>query len=1163
MLSNFSFHQGASHPDELVLTAKALGYHAVGLADCNTLAGVVRAHTAAKQADLKFLPGVRLDLLSSPSWHWSTGNYDWQTRLPKDLEAEAGLDAGDEPDGLSVIVYPTDREAYGRLCQLMTLGKRRAPKGHCFLTPGDLPALSDGLIALVVMPEAVLLDPELEPHFLNDLKYLKEIFKSGCYLTAAATGTGEDARRLWQINALAEAAGTPMVATNDVRLHSPERKDLMDVLTCIRAHCTLDEAGTRLLANAERHLKSPAEMARIFSDYPEAIARTVEIADACSFSLDELRYEYPADPIPDDQTPQSYLEQLTWEGARRRYKGGIPESVATQIRYEFKIIAELDYAPYFLTVYDIVWFARRRGILCQGRGSAANSTVCYCLGITSVDPTQTKLLFERFVSAARNEPPDIDVDFEHERREEVIQYLYEKYGRDRAGLTATLITYRTRSAVRDVGKTLGLSQDVLTALLSTVWGMSGSPIKDKQVAEAGLDVQDTRLKLALELVEQLKGFPRHLSQHVGGFVLTKRPLSDVVPISNATMADRTVIEWDKDDIDALGILKVDVLGLGMLTCLSKAFYLMARHYGDYKTMATVPQDDPATYDMLCKADSIGVFQVESRAQMTMLPRLKPRKLYDLVIEVAIVRPGPIQGDMVHPYLRRRRGQEPVEYPSEELKGVLERTLGVSLFQEQAMSIAIVGAGFSPMEADQLRRAMAAWRRGGNVGGFKEKFLKGMLNNGYSEEFAERCFKQIEGFGEYGFPESHAFAFAQIAYVSSWLKCHYPAAFACALLNSQPMGFYAPAQIIGDAKKHGVEVRPVDINKSQWDNTLEPLTTSSTGHKRQFAMRLGFRQVKGVSEEDARAIIGARNDPARGIGYQDPHDVWQRLGDTGKVVTDTLELLAKADVFASIGGAPKPQPTARRKPYGRPQGPKPFGRRDALWAVKGLKHKPLPLFRAAPPGEKPANDQTASSDLTLEPRVDLKELKPGEEVVEDYAALRLSLRQHPVSFLRPVLTQDGAVPASRLEKLPHGSKVAVAGLSICRQRPGSAKGTIFITLEDETGVANLVVWPSVFEQFRKPIFRASLLYAEGEVQKDGMVIHVIVKSLRDLTGHLKALTPDDALMEPESVRADRLRHNRRSQGDAPSPEVRVLVQADEVVGGPPPGGEPKPPPHRRV
>ncbi|MBF0394777.1 MAG: error-prone DNA polymerase, partial [Alphaproteobacteria bacterium] len=814
--TNFTFLHGASHPDELVLTAKALGHAAIAITDRNSLAGVVRAHDAARQAGLRLVIGARLDFRDCPS----------------------------------LLCLPNDRAAYGRLCRLLTLGRRRAPKGECHLNRADLAALGDGQSLIALAPDRP------DDDFASFLKSMD----GDVHLAAQCLLRGDDAKRLHLLAGLAAECGTPLVATNDVHAHAPARRPLMDVLTCIREHCTIDAAGWRLEANAERHLKPPAEMARLFAAHPEAVARTVAIAERCRFSLDELRYEYPVESA----SPQADLERLTAQGAAGRWPEGVPAKVQAQIAHELRLIDQLGYAPYFLTVHDIVAFARSRGILCQGRGSAANSAVCFCLGITAVDPARSDLLFERFVSAARDEPPDIDVDFEHERREEVIQYIYRKWGRDRAGLAATVITWRGRSAMRDVGKALGLPEDVLAALSGSMWGSSNEPMREARAREAGLDPSDPRLALTLTLAEELKGFPRHLSQHVGGFVLTRGPLSEIVPIENAAMADRTVIQWDKDDLDTLGILKIDVLALGMLSCVRKAFELVTAHHGRDLTLAGVPAEDPAVYDMLCKADSVGVFQVESRAQMTMLPRLRPRNFHDLVVEVAIVRPGPIQGDMVHPYLRRRMGKEAVDYPSPELRQVLEKTLGVPLFQEQAMRIAMVGAGFSAEDADRLRRAMAAFRRPGLIAGFRDKFISGMIKNGYVLDFATKCFGQIEGFGQYGFPESHAASFAILVYVSAWLKCHYPAAFACALLNSQPMGFYAPAQIVRDARAHGVEVRPVCVNASLWDNRLEPRPGGNP------ALRLGFRQIKGCAEADAARLVAAQ--PFRGV-----HDVWRRAG----------------------------------------------------------------------------------------------------------------------------------------------------------------------------------------------------------------------------------------------------------------------------------------------
>ncbi|MEX2648087.1 MAG: error-prone DNA polymerase, partial [Alphaproteobacteria bacterium] len=857
--------------------------------------------------------------------------------------------------------------------------------------------------------------------------------------------------------------------------------------------CTIETAGLRLHANAERHLKAPAEMARLFADHPDAIAATTEIAERQHFSLDELAYEYPDEAAPAGFSPDRYLRALALRGAAERYGGAVPERVRAILEHELALIARLGYAPYFLTVYDIVRFARERGILCQGRGSAANSAVCYCLGITAVDPDKFDLLFERFVSAERDEPPDIDVDFEHERREEVIQHVYAKYGRERAGLAATVISYRSRSAIRDVGKAMGLSEDSVAALAAAASGRwYGEPFDAADIRLAGLDPADPHLRRTIALARELIGFPRHLSQHVGGFVITRGRLDEVVPIANAAMENRTVVEWDKDDLDALGILKVDVLALGMLTCIRKAFDLIRTHRGVALDLATVPGEDAEVYDMLCRGDSLGVFQVESRAQMAMLPRLRPRCFYDLVIEVAIVRPGPIQGDMVHPYLRRRAGLEPVEFPSEGLRAVLGKTLGVPLFQEQAMKIAIVAAGFTPGEADALRRAMAAWRRPGLIQDFKDKLIEGMVGNGYERGFAERCFKQILGFGEYGFPESHAASFALLVYVSAWLKRHEPAAFAAALLNSQPMGFYAPAQIVRDAREHGVAVRPVDVNASEWDCTLEagpsPGRCAATlsrfagegsivrrdgtlsptgrgwhgaavpGEGPPLALRLGLRQIKGLKEDEARRLVAAR-----APGFADLADLARRACPS----RETVERLAGADALAPLA----------------------LDRRGAAWAAMGLELDPLPLFAAS---------------ARREAEVRLAPLAESEEVVEDYATLRLSLRRHPVAFLREDLASEGVVPCAALARLRPGRRVAVAGLVTVRQRPSTARGIIFATIEDETDIANLVIFPDVFERFRRATLGAVLLGATGTLEREGLVIHVLVDRLDDLTDRLTAL-----------------------------------------------------------
>ncbi|CAO3423629.1 error-prone DNA polymerase [Azospirillum doebereinerae] len=1023
--TNFSFLEGASHPDEMALTASALGHAAIGVTDRNTLAGIVQMHAAAKRAGIRAVIGCRLDLT----------------------------------DADSVLAYPTDRAAYARLSRLLTLGKRRAPKGACFLARADVLAHAEGLLLLLLPPD------RRDPSFVHELRTWRSGLARGqLFLAASHRYRGDDARRLHWLAGLAASEGVPLVATNDALCHSPARRALADVLTCIRHHTTIDEAGWRLAANVERHLKPAVEMARLFRAHPDAVARTVEIADACRFSLDELRYEYP-DEVAEGRDPQEALVALTWAGAADRYPGGVPDAVRTTVERELALIGQLGYAPYFLTVHDIVRFARGRDILCQGRGSAANSAVCYCLGVTSIDPVEVELLFERFISTARNEPPDIDVDFEHERREEVIQYIYEKYGRDRAGLTATVIRYRARGALRDVGKAMGLSADLVARLSGSIWGWSQTGVDAERARSYGVDPDEPRLKRTLELAEELMGFPRHLSQHVGGFVITRGPLSDLCPVANAAMQDRTTIEWDKDDIDALGILKVDVLALGMLTCVRKAFDLIERHHGGPRlTLARLPPDDPEVYAMLSRADSLGVFQVESRAQMSMLPRLRPEKFYDLVIEVAIVRPGPIQGGMVHPYLRRRKGDEPITYPMPELEPVLKRTLGVPLFQEQAMKIAMVGAGFSAADADRLRRAMAAFRKTGAVHRFHEQFVAGMVARNCPPEFAERCFKQIEGFGEYGFPESHAASFALLVYVSAWIKHHHPAVFAAALLNSQPMGFYAPAQIVRDAREHGVTVLPPDVNRSEWDCALERDVPSPGAGEEKFALRLGLRLIKGFIESDAEPLV-----LSRAGGYRDPYDLWRRA----RLSLLALERLAKADAFRSVG----------------------LDRRAALWAVRALGDSPLPLFARL---DDPAID---------EPDAPLPAMPLGEHVVMDYGSLSLSLKAHPLALLRDGLR--GVCPAERLAGTRDGRRVTVAGLVLVRQRPGSAEGVVFLTLEDETGIANLVVMPDRFESFRRPIMTARLLAATGRVQNHEGVVHLRVESLTDLSHRLGELLGDFA------------------------------------------------------
>jgi error-prone DNA polymerase len=1012
--SPFSFLRGASDAIELVLAALSLGYDSIGIADRNTLAGVVRMHSACHAAGLKPLIGCRLDLSDAPS----------------------------------LLAYPIDRDGYGRLSRLLSLGKMRAEKGECELSLSDVAKHQEG-IAFIAWPQDDL------DAFEADLPRLRGALTSLRHVAASWLYRGDDNARIERLDRIARKHGCTILATNDVHYHAPDRRPLQDVVTCIREKVTIANAGYLLNPNAERHLKSPAEMVRLFERWPHAIAATREFADALHFSLDELRYEYPKETVPDGQSPQQYLEQLTWDGAAQRWPDGIPDKVLKQLRHELALIEKLDFARYFLTVHDIVAYARSLSppILCQGRGSAANSAVCFCLGITAVDPSTSDLLFERFISEERREPPDIDVDFEHERREEVIQHIYEKYGRDRAGIAATVIHYRPRSAIREVGKVMGLSEDVCSALASTIWGHMEGELEEERADDAGLDLSDSHLRRTMKLAEQLVGMPRHLSQHVGGFILTERPLTETVPIGNGAMEDRTFIEWDKDDIDELGILKIDVLALGMLTCIRKCFDLIEQHHGERWELATIPQEEPQVYDMLCRGDSLGVFQVESRAQMNMLPRLKPRCFYDLVIEVAIVRPGPIQGDMVHPYLKRRSGKEPVTFPCphpehgppDELERILGRTLGVPIFQEQAMKIAIDAAKFTPSEANQLRKAMATFRSKGKIETLEEQMVGRMVARGYDADFAQRCFDQIKGFGEYGFPESHATSFAHLVYVSSWLKWRYPAAFACALLNSQPMGFYAPAQIVRDAREHGVEVREVDVNHSDWDCTLED-----------GAMRLGLRQIDGLHREAADRLVARR-----------PYATVEELRSRGGVPVHAIERLAAADAFRSIG----------------------LDRRAALWDSRALKSAPdLPLFAYAE-----ARDEGSESEPAQLPAMPL-----GEHVVNDYQTIRLSLKAHPMRFLRDHYAAQKFVTAEQIKSIRDGKRLSMAGLVLIRQRPGSAKGVVFITIEDETGIANLVVWPDVFEKQRKIVMGARLMAVHGVVQRDpdSDVIHVVARRVED-------------------------------------------------------------------
>jgi error-prone DNA polymerase len=1053
--SHFSFLRGASSCEELFAAAANLGIDALGVVDRNSVAGMVRAWEAAKVTGVRLVPGCRLDLVS----------------------------------GESILVYPQTRAAWSRLTRLLTASRPQAKvddrwlgKSECAIDWDMIADASEEMIAALVTDQADVAAVEA-------MERLAALFGDRAYAAISYQRRPGDMLRIDTLDRMARDAGVTPLATGDVLFHSPDRRMLQDVVTAIREKCTIDELGFRRERHADRHLKGAAEMARLFARWPHMIAAGREIVGLCRFDLADLAYQYPAEVEP-GQSAQAKLVEEVRAAAREHFPGGLPEAYEKQLGHELALIEKLRYAPYFLTVHSIVRFARSQQILCQGRGSAANSVVCFLLGITSIDPIQHELLFERFVSGERNEPPDIDVDFEHERREEVIQWIYDHYGRDRSALTAVVIRYRARGAVRDVGKALGLPEDLTGALAGQVWGWSNEGVSDRHVKDLNLDGGDPRLALTLELARDLIGTPRHLSQHPGGFVLTQDRLDDLVPIAPATMEDRRVIEWDKDDIDALRFMKVDVLGLGMLGCMRRAFDLLRARKAIDINLSSLQEDDPATYAMIQKADTIGVFQIESRAQMSMLPRMKPKEFYDLVIEVAIVRPGPIQGDMVHPYLRRREGREKPEYPKPELEAVLKKTLGVPLFQEQAMKVAIVGGGFTPAEADALRRSMATFKHTGGVGAFRDKLVNGMIANGYTPDFAERTFKQIEGFGSYGFPESHAASFAKIAYASSWMKCHHPDVFAAALLNAQPMGFYAPAQIVRDAREHEVEVRPVCILQSEWDCTLEDQTSSpavagegdrvavegssprltpppgfawfpsprTRGEEGFFPLRLGLRMVKGLSEEDATSILAARAiSPFTSI-----EDIWRR----SRVPVAALEKLADADAFHGFG----------------------LDRRHALWQVRGLGHAPLPLFAAADARE---------ASLNPEPKVALPPMTEGREVVEDYRSVQLSLRAHPVAFLRPQLNRRGIVPCAALRSLRDGRKVEVAGIILVRQRPGSTNVT-FITIEDESGVANAIVWQQNFERHRRIILSAAMISLKGTLQREGEVIHVIADSIEDLT-----------------------------------------------------------------
>jgi error-prone DNA polymerase len=1043
--SNFSFLRGGSHPDELVEHAATLGYEAIAITDRNSLAGIVRAHLAAKKLDIRFIPACRLDLL----------------------------------DGPSLLAYPTDRDAYGRLSALLTVGNLRAEKGECHLYKADVYDHQKGIQFIIVPPDELNARFDYDDDFKSHVAEFRANFDQALYMAATRSYSGDDAKRLARLAQF----GIPMAAVGDVHYHETNRRELQDILTCIREKCTIHTAGFRLHANAERFIKPVDELYRLFRDYPQEIDHALKIADACRFSLDTLKYIEPEEKIIDGMTPQERLIKYTWAGARERYSEPIPKKVCDQLEFELAFIERRKLAPYFLRVYKYTKKAEELGILHQGRGSAANSTVCYCLDITAVDPMKSRLLFSRFMSDAREEWPDIDVDFEHERREEIIQYIYEDYGREHAAIVATVTQERHRGAIRDVGKAMGLSEDTIKRIGATIWDFSEEGFDEKRLREQGLNPFDPLIYKVLELTSLLMGFPRQLGQHTGGFVITDNKLSDLCPVMNARMENRTQLEWNKDDLEALGILKVDVLGLGMLTMIRKAFDLVLQYYGKKLTLANIPQDDPEVYEMICHADTIGVFQIESRAQMSMLPRLKPTCFYDLVIEVAIVRPGPIQGDMVHPYLRRRNGEEAVEYPSKELKEILGRTLGVPLFQEQAMEIAIVAAGFTPAEADELRRSMASFKANGKLGLYEKKLVDGMVARGYEEGFSRRVFKQLQGFEGYGFPESHAASFALLVYISSWLKYYYPDVFCAALLNSQPMGFYQPAQIVRDARDHGVKVLPVDVNHSFWDNTME----EKDGAYR--VVRLGFRQVKGLREEDMALLIAGRNTSYSHV---------DQLRAAG-VSEAALEKLADADAFRSLDA----------------------DRRKALWEVSALGDRPMALFEGTP------------SESVKEVQIQLPLMTEGEHVVQDYSATGLSLKNHPVALVRGKLNLLRNTKIGNLKTMKDGDAVRVSGLITVRQRPGTAKGILFMTLEDETGAANIVVWEKLFDKFRKEIIQSRLFMVEGKLQIEGEVIHVVALRCFNLNTLLRGLTiaNEDNLLLLTLARAD--------ETTAPGPDSREV------------------------
>ncbi len=1031
-VSNFSFLRGASHPEELVTEAKTLGYSAIAITDECSLAGVVRAHVAAKAQAIKLIIGIEIHI----------------------------------KDGPHLVLLATHQRAYAEISALVTCGRRRSEKGCYELYRADVESLIHSAIIIwlplrrtqSVESGASLLVPVQEATRSRDeaeAKWVQQLSAGGCWIGLEQFYQGDDQQHLQRVENLALAYNLPIVACGDVHMHNRQRHALADTLTAIRLSEPLSSLGYAVAKNNEKYLRPRSRLAKI---YPTAaLAETLVIAERCQFSLDALHYQYPRELVPKNKTPSEHLKALTEQGMARRWPQGPPAKVIKLVDHELALIAELEYEAFFLTVNDVVMFARSRDILCQGRGSAANSAVCYCLGITEVNPAHMEMLFERFISKERNEPPDIDVDFEHERREEVIQYIYQKYGRERAALAATVITYKARSAVRDVGKALGMSLEQVDRLAKNIFWWDGNKHIPERLSEVGFDPNNPVIKRLMVLVSQVIGFPRHLSQHVGGFVISDNPLSDLVPIENAAMPQRTIIQWDKDDLEALGLLKVDCLCLGMLSAIRRCFDLMAGFSGKTLTMADIPADDPKTYAMIQHADTVGVFQIESRAQMVMLPRLKPENYYDLVIEVAIIRPGPIQGEMVHPYLRRRNGEEQVEYPSEEVRSVLERTLGVPLFQEQVIKIAMVAAGFTGGEADQLRRSMATWKRNGGLEKFRDKLINGMRERGYEGEFAERIFNQIQGFGEYGFPESHAASFALLAYVSAWMKCHHPAAFTAALLNSQPMGFYAPAQLVQDARRHEVEVRPVDVRYSDWDCRLEPGTEDA----RKPALRLGFRLVKGLTEVSAHRLCAARADKA----FQHVNDMAHRAALDRR----DMNALSKAGALQSLAG----------------------NRHQANWQTLGVE-EPNQIFGYSTPEE-------ATPMLRLPTE--------GEDVVADYASLGLTLGAHPLALLRESFAAKYYLSADEIALAEPGSVIKTAGLVISRQRPGTATGVVFVTLEDETGSINLIVWSSLVESQRRELLGAKLMGVIGEIQREGEVIHIVAKRLFDYSKMLGRLSID--------------------------------------------------------